>query len=103
MTESVPWQLDSSRWQVKSACVLSWRCWGDQWVVFDAGSGQTHSIDAITAATLSRIEQGPTDLAGLLDLACRESGLGDRDHWTVTLNDVIARLIDVDLIETAGP
>jgi len=42
-----------------------WRCWGDDWVLFDNGSGQTLQLDALLAAALTELEQSPASLAEL--------------------------------------
>jgi len=86
-------------WHLNSLASLHWRCWDRQWIVFDAGSGQTHSLDEITAATLSRIECEPTSTADLIALAARESNLGNVSAWSEALGSVLERLASVGLIE----
>lgn len=91
------------RWRLNALASLHWRCWDDQWVVFDVGSGQTHSLDKVTAATLSRIESEPTTAADLILSAARDSDIDDLSAWTDTLNTVLERLAGARLIELTAP
>lgn len=52
-------------WRLNPKSALHYRRWGDQWVVFDAGSGQTHEIDSITAVALMHCEGDWTALADI--------------------------------------
>lgn len=42
-------------WRVDPTASISWHEFADAWVVFDNGSGQTHRLDALTAAVLDRL------------------------------------------------
>jgi PqqD family protein of HPr-rel-A system len=45
-------------WRVDPTASISWHSFVDAWVVFDNGSGQTHRLDALTAAVLDRLCEG---------------------------------------------
>ncbi len=45
-------------WRLNPKCSLHFRNWGDEWVVFDAGSGHTHEMDTISAVALMLCESG---------------------------------------------
>ncbi len=47
------------RWRLPDGVGLTWKSWGDEAVVFNALSGQTHLLDAFSAALLGEIETGP--------------------------------------------
>jgi PqqD family protein of HPr-rel-A system len=55
-------------WRLPAGVSLLWQSWGeDEVIVFNRASGQTHLVDAFSAAVLRRIEAAPTttaDLAG---------------------------------------
>jgi PqqD family protein of HPr-rel-A system len=55
-------------WRLPAGVSLLWQSWGeDEVIVFNRASGQTHLLDAFSAALLRRIEAAPTttaDLAG---------------------------------------
>ena len=71
-------------WRLPAGASLLWQSWDeDEVIVFNRASGQTHLLDAFSAAVLRRIEAAPTTLPHLqryfaADLALEESVLSDR-------------------------
>jgi len=66
-------------WRLNPECSLHYRHWGNEWVVFDTGSGQTHQMDTVAAVALMCCENGwislPDMIAGVmadLDLPCAD-------------------------------
>lgn len=47
------------RWRLPDGVGLTWKSWGDEAVVFNALSGETHLLDAFSAALLGEIEAEP--------------------------------------------
>lgn len=47
-------------YQIPPVSVLHWVSWGDEYVVFDEASGQTHLLDPIKAFVLEALSDGPT-------------------------------------------
>lgn len=70
--------------------------------MFDAGSGQTHLMDALTAATLMLIEASPVDLNGLASRLSEELLLPGNQALQDALGVVLERLASAGLIETAA-
>ena len=71
--------IDADRvvWALPEMAVLSWRSWdADEVVVFNEGSGQTHLLDAFSAAVLREVEKGPMPFGSLLRNLSQELGLG---------------------------
>jgi PqqD family protein of HPr-rel-A system len=46
-------------WRVVPAFELHWRCWDDEYIVFNSGSGDTHLFDKDSAEVLQLLEQSP--------------------------------------------
>ena len=71
-------------WRLPAGASLLWQSWDeDEVIVFNRASGQTHLLDAFSAAVMRRIEAAPTTLPHLqryfaADLALEESVLSDR-------------------------
>ena len=71
-------------WRLPAGVSLLWQSWDeDEVIVFNSASGQTHLLDAFSAAVLRRIEAAPTTIPDLqryfaTDLALDESVLSDR-------------------------
>ena len=78
---------------------LSWRSFGDEWVVFDAASGQTHQMDALHAAVLTTFEQAPTHLRGLLERLRADFDVQPGAELPGSLRDIADRFTSLGLIE----
>jgi len=53
-------------WRLPAGVSLLWQSWDeDEVIVFNRGSGQTHLLDAFSAAVLRRIEASPTTTVDL--------------------------------------
>ena len=57
---------DPAHWQLSLLVVLHWRCWDNEWVVYNQGSGDTHLLDTFTACTLMALEEEAATPAQLL-------------------------------------
>ncbi len=62
-------------WRLNPLAKLSWRPFGDEWVVFDGASGLTHAMSPLHAAVLTCIEQSSHDEASLAAALSAEYGL----------------------------
>lgn len=78
---------------------LKWRCWNDEWAVFDVGSGQTHQMDTLTAATLMIVEAAPANTDDLLSQISEDFLLPNDRALSDVLSVILARLGDTGLIE----
>ena len=79
--------------------LLSWRCWNDEWAVFDAGSGQTHQMDTLTAATLMIVEAAPASTFDLLSKVSEDFIVPNDSSLSDTLAAILTRLETTGLIE----
>ena len=82
---------------------LIWRDWGEQSVVFDVLSGETHLFDVVTAAAIQFFEEGVT-----VDAQKLAEKMADRLELEVDaeLESFLCRAIDgaiaVGLVEVVG-
>lgn len=79
---------------------LKWRCWNDEWAVFDVGSGQTHQMDSLTAATLMVVEAAPARLVDLLSQVSEDFLIPSDGALPDVLAVILTRLEDTGLIES---
>lgn len=56
------------RVQLRTQSSFLWASWGDEFVVFDEASGQTHLLDPIKAFVLDALMDGPLNVASLSTL-----------------------------------
>lgn len=78
---------------------LHWRRWDDEFVVFDVGSGQTHQLSPVTAATLMMLETASGDLAELSARVAGELLIAQDVQLTNAVSDALNGLQTVGLIE----
>lgn len=90
-------------WHLNALTSLHWRCWNDEWAVFDVGSGQTHQLDTLTAVTLMMIETAVLDHSELMSGVAKELLIPTDAELSDALNGVLERLVTAGLIESVVP
>jgi PqqD family protein of HPr-rel-A system len=90
-------------WHLNALAALHWRCWDNEWAVFDVGSGQTHQIDTLTAVTLMMLEASPVPLPELVSRVAEELLIPGDQELSAALSGVLKRLVAAGLIESAVP
>lgn len=89
-------------WQLSALVSLHWRCWDDEFVVFDAGSGQTHQLDALTASTLMMLELAASSLDELTTRVADELDIAADEQLLNVVNEAVRGLRIAGLIEFAS-
>ena len=89
-------------WRLNDLAQLHWRRWDDEWVVFDVGSGQTHQMDTLTAATVMTLEAGPLESAQLTASVAEELLIEAEPSFQHTLSGILDRLSAVGLVEASS-
>lgn len=77
---------------------LSWRQFGDETVIFNQASGQTHLLDAFSAWVLRELENSPSSRDVLADRLVREAGI-EADLAVRRLQEVLAKFHRQGLVE----
>ena len=88
-------------WHLNVLASLHWRCWNNEWAVFDVGSGQTHQMDTLTAVTLMMIDTSPVHFPELLCRVAEELLIPCDQTLSAALSGVLQGLVATGLIETA--
>ncbi|MDN3919516.1 HPr-rel-A system PqqD family peptide chaperone [Roseateles violae] len=88
------------QWQLNALAALHWRQWdADDWVVFDEGSGQTFSIDAVAAASLMALEAGGLAQPALLEQVAADLQIGDAAALDQRVEQSLRFLAELGLVE----
>ena len=66
---------------------MLWQTWDDEVIVFNTASGQTHLLDALSAATLREIESRPGGINQLADRLAERFELDGADLSGATMPD----------------
>jgi PqqD family protein of HPr-rel-A system len=89
----------AATWRLPTGVSLLWQSWDeDEVIVFNRASGQTHLLDAFSAAVLRRIESAPTPKIDLIRHFVAELGL-DGGSLSDRLNAVCQRFEELGLAE----
>lgn len=91
--------LDSRTWRLLEPAGLAWRCWDDEYIVFQPWSGMTHYLDATAGAVFELLLD---HAATVHDLATALADLADTpatDSLGVVVQQVLHRLDAVGLAE----
>ncbi len=87
------------QWRVISGSDLHFRIWEDEYVVYDSLSGDTHLLGSIAAQILLRLQQEPSSAtalsASLASLVHAESD----DELVFQIENILADLDSLALIE----
>jgi len=78
---------------------LSWRQFGDEAVVFNQASGQTHVLDAMSAWVLRELEMSPSSHDILANRLVRDLGL-EKDLAVCRLQEILAKFECQGLVES---
>jgi PqqD family protein of HPr-rel-A system len=91
-----------SLWRRTPGGALSWRRWGDEAVVYDPNTGDTHLLDALAAEILGRLEAGATGADELAVALARDLDLAHRADITESVTQAFDRFAALGLIEPAA-
>ncbi|MFL6673684.1 MAG: HPr-rel-A system PqqD family peptide chaperone [Massilia sp.] len=81
-------------WRLIPGQLLDYRCWDDEFVLYNNLSGDTHLLGAAAIAILSELKQGPASAASL------GTALGAAsDADAVALASLLAQLRALHLVE----
>jgi len=78
---------------------LHYRNWGDEWVIFDVGSGQTHAIKTVAAVALMHCENGWIGLSELVNGVMVDLELPPSFPLKDVLMSLLQRFADLELLE----
>ncbi len=85
-------------WRLRDNVNLLWRRLGDDYVVFNEASGQTHVPHELSEWVLREIENKPETMGALVARLC-EAADYEEDHAVFRVREVLSELSDLGLIE----
>ena len=94
MTDAFP------AWRITRGCRLYRRVWGDEFLVYNAGSGDTHLLDSLSAKVLEALEESSLSTSQLAELLRVKAGSGSEQDLSFHLSGLLPKLHDLGLIES---
>jgi PqqD family protein of HPr-rel-A system len=80
---------------------LHWKRWGEEWVLFDEGSGQTVLLDTLSAATLLMLDRVPIELCTLEEQLIEELRITETEGFSDLLQEHLESMIKLGLVESS--
>ena len=78
---------------------MHFRHWGNEWVVFDVGSGQTHEMDTVSSVALMHCEDGWVSLADVTQGLIRDLDLSATAELSHSIESAISYFTSLGLLE----
>ena len=91
--------LGRLRFRMRADPPLEWRTWGNESVVFDPASGDTHLLDAVAREGLACLDEQPCDAAELASAMARRLDVPADAALELYAARLLARLDDRGVIE----
>jgi PqqD family protein of HPr-rel-A system len=95
--------LPSGKWRLDRRAELHWRHFDGEWVVFEAGSGDTHQLDPLAAAVLMCLESEAQDINELAEIIASELGMPLSADLTARMGQLIEQFTTLGLVEAVSP
>jgi PqqD family protein of HPr-rel-A system len=90
------------KWQLISNQAISLRCWDDEFVVYNRLSGDTHLLGSAAGHILAKLQHAPMDTTSLGEALCHIWQVDPSEELAVQVNDILADLQKLELIEEAA-
>ena len=87
-------------WRITGGCRLHWRAWGEESIVYDAASGDTHLLDPLSAEVLKALERSSMATAQLAELLGARLESVPEGELSSHISALLPRLHDLGLIES---
>ena len=90
----------SIRWRLLPHVVLSWKLLGDQYVVYNSGSGHTHVLDPIAALVIHQLTDRSTETRELVERIAFLLNIGASEELYTELEEILWQLDELSLVES---
>jgi len=89
------------RWAITRRSPLLWRSWDDdEYVVYSAASGDTHLINAVTAAVLHHLERSALELPDLIHTVAEALDTKVDEQFESYIARLLVYLDQIGLVES---
>jgi len=92
--------MDSNmKWRLMTDQALQFRCWDDEFVVYNSLSGDTHLLDSTAAQILLKLQQAPSDATSLSESLAPLLHAEMDDELVIQIEQILSDLDTLVLIE----
>ena len=86
------------QWGVPDANALAWRNWGDEFLVYNAASGQTHHLNFLAGEALRSLEAEAADVGELVRRLANQFEIAEGSPPLQMIDGLIRELDELGLI-----
>jgi len=87
------------RWRAISGFMLHWHKWGNEHIVYNAGSGDTHLFNDFAALILSSLQEEAAMVDELSQLCASSFKQDENDELHAQINELLLELDRLGVIE----
>ena len=92
-----------SVWLVELGCFFHWqRFKSENSIIFNEASGQTHIVNQLCADAIDLLQQSPIDSKSLAEALAQRNDFALDEEWIAYINEMLADLDQLGLIEPAA-
>ena len=88
-----------SLYRLNPICKLYWVCWGDDFVVFDESSGQTHYLGVAQALILDMLSENFVRIEDMVDAFGENAELTVADDFELLVNSILDNFKTLGLLD----
>jgi PqqD family protein of HPr-rel-A system len=88
-------------WTVPSRINLQWKRWGDEFIVFNPTSGQTHLLNLVAGKALKLLEESPASPSEIIDRLCETTGIESSTEFAEHIRRLFSEFDELGLVELA--
>jgi PqqD family protein of HPr-rel-A system len=93
--------LSGFNYSINPAVKLHWRLCGEDFVVFEESSGQTHLLEPVRAFLLNAFQEGQQDVGVIKRKLCEANASCNSEGIEFIFNQIIDEFKAIGLIETS--
>lgn len=87
------------KWQVAAENELLFRSWGDEFVVYNGATGDTHLLGLAAAQVILKLQQTPTDAVSLAEWVAPLLQTEPDDEFVLFIEQILTDFDSLGIIE----
>lgn len=91
--------LSNSKWQVSAENELLSHSWGDEFVVYNGATGDTHLLGLVAAQVMLKLQQSPADAVSLAEWVAPLQQIEPDDEFVLFIEQILTDFDGLGMIE----
>lgn len=90
---------EKRQWRAISGFTLNWQSWGNEHIIYNEGSGDTHLFNDLAALILNKLQEGAATVDDLLQFLAASHNQDKEEDLQAQINELLLELDRVGVIE----